>query len=707
MNIDSLPTQATSTSRDTLSVRWLTRPAVVLGAMVSISALVRTLVAWQHQTPRYFPDEYIYASLGRSLAHGHYEIRGHLAHFPAIVEPLLSAPLWRFFSTETAYQLVQAQNAIALSLTAIPIYALARWLGLGRGFSYLSAAYGLVIPVLALAAVNVSDLIAYPLVLTALATGVRALDTPSPRRQVAFLSFAILATLARTQYFILVPAYILAAILLERRRMFRQHKVAALALIPIAILIAIAVLGFYSGVRSTTHLNLAFFKWLLLQSFLLTLEAGVAIVPGALIALFRPAERRAVVFSLFAGAFMVLLFCESAVYAANSDHFKERYLFSAMPLVPLAYGLYLKRGRPHRYAVVAVVAIIAVAIARLPVSAYAISTLRTDSEFLYGVSWFELKTSYGGTAFALAIAATAGGAYAIWTAFKGDRALAVVAAMLVAVVATVGAVRIDLRYTRSAHALLPSNLSWIDKATTKPVTVVATPYSSRALLFFALYWNPSITREVALDSAVPSDSFPTPDLRIGHDGSLLNAPGNLAFDVTVTSASFWNASVLAQAAGVTLWRPDGVPRLRTLVVGRYQDDWLNEASRVRAWPENSHEKRSGIAIAFTLSLPSDWPKTAHMKFGERSFVLAPGSRRGVVCWNPTGPVDLLATSRDVLLDANNRALTVQLTNVRTTTIPAGATVRGCAPSSLSRQGAKAPKASAAAPVPPRAPRPVL
>ena len=208
-------------SRDTPS-RWRrTHPAAVLGAMVASSAIVRTLVAWQHKTPRYFPDEYIYAALGRSLAHGHYEIRGQLAHFPAILEPLLAAPLWRFFSTETAYQLVQAQNAIALSLTAIPIYALARWLGLGRGYSYLCAAYGLVIPALALAPVNIADLIAYPLVLAALAAGVRALDTPSPRRQIAFLAFATLATLARTQYFVLVPAYIMAAILLERRRMFQ------------------------------------------------------------------------------------------------------------------------------------------------------------------------------------------------------------------------------------------------------------------------------------------------------------------------------------------------------------------------------------------------------------------------------------------------------------------------------------------------------
>ncbi len=177
---------------------------------------------------------------------------------------------------------MQAENAVAASLVAVPVYLLARWLGLGRGYGYLCAAYGLLIPAVSLAAENLTDLVAYPLVLAAVAVGVRALDKPSPKRQVAFLAFATLATLARTQYFVLVPAYILAALLLERRRMFRAHKVAVLALVPVAVAITVAMLGFYSGVRSTTHLNAEFFKWFALQAFLLALAAGVAIVPGAL-----------------------------------------------------------------------------------------------------------------------------------------------------------------------------------------------------------------------------------------------------------------------------------------------------------------------------------------------------------------------------------------------------------------------------------------
>jgi hypothetical protein len=680
LKLHTLPTQALAVSRENIVARWLARPVAVLVPLIALSSLVRSAVAWKHQTPRYFPDEYIYAALGRSLAHGHYEIRGHLAHFPAILEPLLAAPLWRFFSTETAYHLVQAENAVAASLVAVPIYLLARWLGLGRGYGYLCAAYGLLIPAVSLAAENLTDLVAYPLVLAAVAVGVRALDKPSPKRQVSFLAFATLATLARTQYFVLVPAYILAALLLERRRMFRAHKVAVLALIPVAVAITVAMLGFYSGVRSTTHLNVEFFKWFVLQSFLLALAAGVAIMPGALIALVRPTHRREIVFSLFAGAFIALLFCESTVYAANSDDFKERYLFSVMPLFALAYGVYLKRGRRHPYAVVALVAVIVVAASRLPISVYAISTFRTDSQFLYGVSWLEMRTSYGSTALAIALLATAAGAFAVWTAFKGDRlGLALGAAIFVAVAATIGAVKVDLTSTRATRALMPHNLTWVDAASRGSVTAIETPYSSRVFLLLALYWNPSIAREVTLDHAVPTDSLSAPNLEIDHQGRLRNTTGDLLLDRMVTSASFWNASVVAHETGLTLWHAHGVPRLRTLIVGRYADDWLNESVRIRAWPQSPRAGHRGTALAFTLSLPHNWTTTVHMRVGRKSsFAIAPGSQHRIVCWNATRPVDVVSTTRDAVFDNANRTLSVQLSKPDVMPVPTGRTGAGCA-----------------------------
>src|SRR5262249_48595784 len=157
------------------------------------------------------PDEYIYTAISRSLAHGHLAIRGETVHFPAILQPLLAAPIWRLFPTVTAYHGVQAENAFAASLAAIPVYLLARWLGLRPVYAYACALYSLLLPSLVVVVYTLTDLVAYPLALATVLVGLRALDEPTGRRQLAFLALAGVATVARVQYFVLVPAYLVAA----------------------------------------------------------------------------------------------------------------------------------------------------------------------------------------------------------------------------------------------------------------------------------------------------------------------------------------------------------------------------------------------------------------------------------------------------------------------------------------------------------------
>ena len=78
-------------------------PLQWLGAIVAVSFVVRTIAGWLRAGPVYFPDEYIYSELGRSIAdHGRPLVRGAAAHFPAVLQPLLTAPgaiivlgLWR------------------------------------------------------------------------------------------------------------------------------------------------------------------------------------------------------------------------------------------------------------------------------------------------------------------------------------------------------------------------------------------------------------------------------------------------------------------------------------------------------------------------------------------------------------------------------------------------------------------------------------
>src|ERR671922_1549946 len=68
---------------------------VWLGGIVVASFGGRFLAALGRVVPYYLPDEYIYPTLARSLAeHGRPLIRGGAAHFPALLDPLVTAPVW-------------------------------------------------------------------------------------------------------------------------------------------------------------------------------------------------------------------------------------------------------------------------------------------------------------------------------------------------------------------------------------------------------------------------------------------------------------------------------------------------------------------------------------------------------------------------------------------------------------------------------------
>ena len=144
MALDVAVTRAGAPARPQPFARLIALPAaLVLGVMVSLSAVVRFLLAIPHTTPLYFADEYIYSTLAHELATtGRPTIRGDAASFPALLEPILTAPFWLAGDPELALRLTQGLNAVAMSVAAVPIYLLARELGPGKGFGLAAAARG-------------------------------------------------------------------------------------------------------------------------------------------------------------------------------------------------------------------------------------------------------------------------------------------------------------------------------------------------------------------------------------------------------------------------------------------------------------------------------------------------------------------------------------------------------------------------------------
>ena len=649
------------------------RPALALVPLFAVSAVARAVFAVRHSIPHYFPDEYIYAALGRALGHGNLQVRGATTHFPGILEPLLAAPIWRAFSTDTAYHLIQVENAVIASLAAFPIYFLARWLKLSGRYALFCAVLGLALPEIALSALTISDMVAYPLILTTVLVGVRALHEPSTRRQVAFLMLATLSSLARVEYAVVVVAYLVAAIVVDRRHALRSHWVSFGAVIPAAAAVLIGARSYYltKGTPNLSFHVLSLGHWFVLQAFLLTIATGVVLVPGALAALLRPIGRTETAYAAFTLTFSLLVLAAATEPAAVTTRFKERYLFSLVPLLAIAFGVYLRR-RPLRPLVLALCVGLAIALAEFPLSGYTAANYKGDSTLLMGTWNLQLRVGTSSASLIVALAATIGCLLAIATAFRRLQHVALGFALLFLLVSCIFATAEDLRATREIRGVLTSNLSWVDDAANRPVTVVATTHAPSFELRETLFWNQSIKREVVLPGAVASDVLSTPTLAVRANGELEGVHGDVLFDESGAVGALRDASEVTGVAPFILYRPHGLPRFSLLIDNRYFDGWLGAGGSIRAWPT---VRGRGVRVSFTVSLPRRW-KRVRLHLGRTTVVVLPAGRRRMSCRSGFGPLDVPYSSPDALYDLALRHVSLRLTKISITDVPADRKLTG-------------------------------
>jgi Dolichyl-phosphate-mannose-protein mannosyltransferase len=619
-----------------------------LPAIVLTSFVLRLAAAFAHATPLYFPDEYIYGGLARSLASsGRLAIRGSSAHFPALLEPLLTAPFWLFGDPLLAYRLTQGLNALAMSLAAVPVYLLARRLGLGSGLALGAAALAVACPDLLYASFVMADPIAYPLVLGGIYAGVCALERPTRRAQLAFVALSGLAAFARLQYVVLPAAFVVAAFVLERRRALRVHRL-PLALFALPVVAALAVgpsrvLGYYSGIA---HLKVgagSILHWAGADAMLLAYSSGWILVPGAAVAfalaLAHPRTRAEQAFAVLLVVYALGLFTEAALYASSgSTRFQERYLFTLLPLAGPTFGLYVARGWPRRLAVGAIAAGMVVLSARIPLSGFSAADNKQDSPFLFAVFRLEGILGVGSGALAVALAAAAlSGAAVLVARRRWGGAVALGLAVVAAGAASVGAFAFDAQNARNVRAShLPSDLRWIDHAARGlgPVTLLQTPGAPRGRALEQLFWNSSVTRIVLLKGAIPTDAFGAERVRIERDGRLVGPRGALRGSLLVENfgarVELAGARRVARGTSLDLWRPRSTPRMAVLASGLYFDGWLARTGSVTVWPSTG-----GVAhgtLSLTLSLPAGTERTPlHFRAPgvDRRVWVSPGGHRVV------------------------------------------------------------------------------
>jgi len=603
-------------------------PAPWLVAIVGASFLVRTVVAWLRTTPVFFPDEYIYAALSRSFAEsGRPLIRGGSAHFPALLQPLLTAPAWLIGDVGVAYRLVQAIGALAMSLAAIPVYLLALRLGLSRRLALALAALAVLVPDLVYASFVASEPFAYPLVLSAVAAMVAALARPTRRAQLAFVAFACLAALARVQLAVL-PAVFLGATLLtglrERRtRAALREQLFPLALFAVPLLALLATgpvraLGPYRAVLGFNPDPIELIRWVGWDAMSLAYASGWIVVPGALIglwlALVRPRSRAEIAFGAATVMLAVALLAEAGVLQSSltgMGEIQERYVFYLVPLAAISFALYAARGWPLRLPHLFLAAALVLLSVRVPLSGFAVASTLSASPILYGVYWLDAELGHASSAAVVvaafvAVLTAAGVAGSLRPRLGTPVALAL--ALFATAAASAGAVAFDVTSTSATkRAYLPADPSFVDRTGLRHVALLQSWGGRRAPTLEHLFWNRSIDRVLLLPGAGPIDAFHSDRVTVGEDGALLvrgvQFRGPLLVDGYGSYVRVRNANLVAQGPVSTLWAPTGAPRLELYAIGRYYDGWLADAGAVYLWPATKGAKLSGW-LTMRLTAPN-------------------------------------------------------------------------------------------------------
>lgn len=608
--------------------------ALVLASLVAAGAAVRWLLAGWHVTPYYFPDEYLYSALAEGIAEGGLPtVRGVSAAFPALLQPLLTAPFWLPGDPELALALTQGLNAIAVSLAVVPAYLLARAVGAGRGGSLAVAAAAAAVPGAIFASFVLADPIAYPLVLTALWLAVRAAAAPSGRAQVAFLAVAGLAVLARAQYAVLVPALVAAVLAVDGRRGLRALRPTLVVLAAGALAAAVAGLGYYDRVLELDVRPGGLVAWAGKDAMVLAYAAGWIVVPGALaglaLALLRPQGRAERAFGAAAVTLAGLLVLQSALYETNAPtdavaKVHERYFFVVAPLLVLAFVLWARRGAPHRRAVaLGALAMLAVS-ARVPLSGYTVGQGKADSPTLRAVH--ELGEAVGLADASLAVAGLAAvlslGAVAAAYRPRVGAPAALAAAVVAACALGAGAYAFDHRAAPAFRAGgAPADVRWVDRAGLGSVSLLVLPRPEPSYAFLNLFWNRSVDR-VLLLGAPRLDPFGNEPVEVAADGRLLASGETVRSPLLVqtygSQARFEGAELVEAGPGMELLRPRGTPRLRLLAAGFYADGRLAPLSSLTVW---------GPALTVRLAFRAERP--AAVSVGETRIALRAGERRVV------------------------------------------------------------------------------
>jgi hypothetical protein len=527
------------TSVDAARTRPRAGTLVALVGLVAVSSVIHAaLVSFVHG-PFVFMDELGYERMAQSFAHtGHFSLFGKagLAYSP--LYPIVLSPIYALTSLHAAYEWVKVANAVLISLSVFPVYGIARTV-LPRGRAIGVAALSLIAPLMLYSAFEMSESLAYPLCLLAMWTMLRAVRRPGALNEAILLAAILLATAARLQLVVLIPAALTAVLLVALLkpqpkssrwavivRAVRSHWLlfGAAAVGMVAVLArratnggGLPLAGRYADV-GTAHAGPLRVVELFFQH-LAALDWAVGVIPFAAALLCGYAlvrfgfPRRALIFASVAVASTFWLLLEVAFDAAAFDgtsnrpgaldlpRIHERYLIYLTPffLVALFASLPLLRRKIPTSRLLAIGAVAVALPALIPFGTVINETTSIDSFSLLPFSTGRSGRSVPITHATTSILLLAGLLVLVYLLIPSRRVPAP-AAVLVTAVAFLGVSTLELgdqlTLVKRSSFGLPAHADWVDRAVGSHagVSLIGSSRVHRAALHQTAFWNASITR---------------------------------------------------------------------------------------------------------------------------------------------------------------------------------------------------------------------
>ena len=555
-----------------------------------------------HATTTVFNDELLYAKLSQSIAAGHgLAIRGEPFFFPAPVASLMQAPAWLISSMPDAYAAAKLLNAAFMSAAVFPSYWLARQV-VRRSFALLTAAAAVATPAMFYHGYLMSEAVAYPVFLVAVAVIARALAGRSSRLALEVPAVCVLAIATRVQFLILPLAY-LVGVAVCGRGAYRRHVVpAALTAVLVTALVGLpGVLGQYGQASaSVSHAPGALAHWALMNGILLAYGLGLVIVPAAVFGLGlmlgrprTPMERAVAVLTVVCTT--AFLGQSSLIAAGEAQRPLERYLFYVTPLCFLAFFAFVERGAPRRflYSGLGLIGALLLAGVSLP-GMTGTNAFFFDAPTLTGFARASYYLGFPNASllyFALPLT---------WRPAPHFFALVAIGLMGAAGTAVYATDRLSSGWDAATFGSDPQD--WLDRSGLGPARYFSLPKSNDFLGTQVESWNRNLQGIVVLGKPA-TDPYPVEVAHVAPDGTLVISGQPTRSEVLVVntngSAIDLEGRVVARPRDdLVAYRIPAHAHVHSLARGLAPDGWAGKQLDYRVWP-----RRAG-RYELTLALPA-------------------------------------------------------------------------------------------------------